>query len=403
MVGSGLESLEWPAERLWTEFGIVTLASERKVPALDDRCDLMQLGLVALSLLAGRRLGTDEYPDRIGTVLDEIGETHHWYDPIVFHALRAWLLRALQLDEHGFDSAREAGEALADLPDGPAGGDDQPLLHLTPLRAGVTQDDTRPVSSATSVERQPGLERARSAEAPAPARTRVRPLIRWAGAAVAVLALVEGAYIARLLYFGSDRASPQTAGVTTSPPAPSMRTVPVFVAAHVESDVPEIRPAVKEIPSKAPRTSAGDPETTSAPARSGGIRVSASIELHVLDGERVLGSSADGPIMVPAGQQDLEFVNSVIGYRVRQVVDVKRGQVVSLSVPVPNGTLNINATPWAEVWIDGNPLGETPLGGLSVVPGEHEIVFRHPQLGERRERAIVRPEATTRVAVNLQR
>jgi PEGA domain len=70
-------------------------------------------------------------------------------------------------------------------------------------------------------------------------------------------------------------------------------------------------------------------------------------------------------------------------------------------VVAPNGMLNINATPWASVWIDGNPVGDTPLGNLSITPGEHEVVFRHPQFGERRERAIVRVDGVTRVAVNF--
>jgi len=131
--------------------------------------------------------------------------------------------------------------------------------------------------------------------------------------------------------------------------------------------------------------------------------VSSSIELHVLDGERLLGSSKDGPIIARAGRHEFEFVNSVIGYRVRREVDVKPGQITALSVTVPNGTLNINAIPWAAVWIDGTFHGETPLGNLSIVPGEHEIVFRHPQLGERRERVVVRPDTPGRVAVNLQR
>jgi hypothetical protein len=107
--------------------------------------------------------------------------------------------------------------------------------------------------------------------------------------------------------------------------------------------------------------------------------------------------------MTRAGRHDLEFVNSVIGYRVRREVDVRAGQITALAITVPNGTLNINATPWAAVWIDGMSYGETPLGNVTVVPGEHEIVFRHPQLGERRERIIVRPETSGRVAVSLQR
>jgi len=55
------------------------------------------------------------------------------------------------------------------------------------------------------------------------------------------------------------------------------------------------------------------------------------------------------------------------------------------------------------VWIDGNSVGETPIGNLSVVPGEHEVVFRHPELGERRQKTMVRAGAETRVAVNLEK
>ena len=123
----------------------------------------------------------------------------------------------------------------------------------------------------------------------------------------------------------------------------------------------------------------------------------------MLDGERVVGSTAEGPIFAAAGRHEFDFVNSAIGFRTRLAVDVKAGQIVSFTVPVPNGTLNINAQPWAAVFIDGNSVGETPIGNLSVTPGEHEVIFRHPQLGERREKAIVRSGVETRVGVNLQR
>jgi PEGA domain-containing protein len=143
---------------------------------------------------------------------------------------------------------------------------------------------------------------------------------------------------------------------------------------------------------------AADPPVSAA-AHSGGFRVTAPVEVHVLDGERLLGSSVDGPIIAPAGQHEFEFVNSAIGYRVRRVVDVKPGQITAVTVNVPNGTLNINATPWATVWIDGAAYGDTPLGNVSIAPGEHEVVLRHPQFGERREKAIVRADGATRVSV----
>ena len=79
------------------------------------------------------------------------------------------------------------------------------------------------------------------------------------------------------------------------------------------------------------------------------------------------------------------------------------GQIVALAVRPPNGSVSINALPWAEVWIDGTSVGQTPLGNLSVPLGEHEVVFRHPELGERREKAFVRSDRLTRVSANFER
>jgi hypothetical protein len=81
---------------------------------------------------------------------------------------------------------------------------------------------------------------------------------------------------------------------------------------------------------------------------------------------------------------------------------VKTGQTTALAVSVPNGRLSINALPWAEVWIDDKLVGETPLGNVALPIGAHQIVFRHPQLGERRQSAVVRADAVSRVSVNLQ-
>ena len=156
-----------------------------------------------------------------------------------------------------------------------------------------------------------------------------------------------------------------------------------------------------------PVRSAAEPDTgrTAAPApqRSGGIRVVSPIELEVYEGDRRLGSSAVGIVSAPAGSHELDLVNSVLGFRTRQSVEVKGGQVVSLAVSPPEGRININAVPWAEVLIDGKVVGETPIGNLSIPLGDHEVVFRHPQLGEQRQKVVVRLDGVTRVSANLQR
>ena len=135
----------------------------------------------------------------------------------------------------------------------------------------------------------------------------------------------------------------------------------------------------------------------------GGIRLSSPIDLEVFEGDTRLGSSATGIVSAAAGRHELDLVNSLLGFRSRQVVDIKGGQVVPLTITPPNGRININAVPWAEVLIDGKSVGETPIGNLSIPLGEHEIVLRHPQLGEIRRTALVRSDVITRVTANLER
>ena len=48
------------------------------------------------------------------------------------------------------------------------------------------------------------------------------------------------------------------------------------------------------------------------------------------------------------------------------------------------GELNVNADPWADVWMNGKKVGETPVAGLQVPLGTHEIVVKRTAGGERR-------------------
>jgi serine/threonine-protein kinase len=71
-------------------------------------------------------------------------------------------------------------------------------------------------------------------------------------------------------------------------------------------------------------------------------------------------------------------------------------------VSVPDGRVSLNALPWAEVLIDGRPVGTTPLANLAVPIGHHEVVFRHPQFGERKQNLTVTATTPARIGINLQ-
>jgi hypothetical protein len=52
---------------------------------------------------------------------------------------------------------------------------------------------------------------------------------------------------------------------------------------------------------------------------------------------------------------------------------------VTAPPPVPQAAwLRLAVKPWADVTVDGRPLGQTPLGRVELVPGRHEIVLTHP-------------------------
>jgi hypothetical protein len=138
-----------------------------------------------------------------------------------------------------------------------------------------------------------------------------------------------------------------------------------------------------------------------ADAAAGWITFKSPIDLQIFEAKKLVGSTEADRLMLPAGKHDLELVNTELEFRRTMTVQVNAGSTATASVELPNGTLSINALPWAEVSISGKPVGTTPLGNLSVPIGLHEIVFRHPQLGERKRTVKVTAATPVRVGVDL--
>ena len=132
-------------------------------------------------------------------------------------------------------------------------------------------------------------------------------------------------------------------------------------------------------------------------------QVVAPLPLNVYSRGRLVGTSEAESIMLPLGTYDLELVNDSVGYRARRSVTLQAGRKSTLQIEPPRGTLHINAVPWAEVWVDNRRLGETPLGNVQVPVGTREIVFRHPELGERRTRVLVTTKEPSRVSIDLRK
>jgi hypothetical protein len=133
----------------------------------------------------------------------------------------------------------------------------------------------------------------------------------------------------------------------------------------------------------------------------GWLTVASPFPVDIIEGDEVIGTSGTAKITLLSGRHDVVLRNDSLGYAAPQTIDVVAGRTASVEVKPPTGLLNVNATPWADVLIDGRPAGQTPLGNIGLPIGPHQITFRHPELGERTRRVVVTAQGVSRVAENL--
>jgi hypothetical protein len=145
------------------------------------------------------------------------------------------------------------------------------------------------------------------------------------------------------------------------------------------------------------------PPATPAAAAGGWISVAAPFELKIREGGKLLGSSDADRLMLPAGDHGLEFSNEALGFQTKRSVKIDAGKTASLKIEAPNGVMSINAQPWAEVWVDGQRVGDTPIGKIPTPIGQHEVVLRHPELGERRQVVTVTLRQPARLGVDMRK
>jgi len=144
------------------------------------------------------------------------------------------------------------------------------------------------------------------------------------------------------------------------------------------------------------------PVSTATPGPvSGWISVKAPVSIEIREGGRLIGTTDSDKIMLAVGRHEVELVNETLGYRVTRTIQVPPGKVAPITVEFPQGVMNVNASPWAEVFVDGKKVGDTPIGNLPISIGPHEVVFRHPQFGEKRQAVSVTLKAPVRLSVDM--
>jgi hypothetical protein len=367
----------------------------------DSRADMRQLGFVAMSLLLRRRLDPADWPAKLPGLLDELNDV--MYQPALSARMRAWLERAMQLDPVSFASATDALNACDQLPSEKEMQrvESAHAMLLFPSEAMTTESGVPAPADLPPAEptAQPALQTP-------PEKARVWGKSRWGAwvmGGLALLAVGEAAVVLFLSYarpassvieIRSPESQAATAPVLRPLPAPSPAAMPVGPAVTTP---PAPAVAVKTV---TPPPAASPPPAAPG-SRIGGLMVTSAVDLQVFADGTLVGSTA-GPIALNDGAQSLEFVNDALAFRFRQVVNVRNGQMTSVTIALPSSRVNINAIPWADVTIDGVVAGETPIANFSLPIGTHEMVFRHPQLGERKQTVVVKVGPLLRISQTFQ-
>jgi hypothetical protein len=441
-LGGALQRLGLSPAALWRDFGVLALSDDRGLARIDARNDVAQLGATALSMLLGRSITLTDFQHRLPTLLDEFSNMAAAAPSAFAAPLRVWLEHALQLSPYPYRSAADAQDGLKELPASSVSPRTLAVATAGFLEAFPQEAERleaaqplRPKQGAGALVFQKVIDRPwrehgglidSESTAPAPAADLIAGASRqrnfrgaWIAIALGLVAVAEAAVIAWL-------ALPKPAvvaepAIVIESPAPgdtvmvdgkAVGTTPLQLT--VTSGTRAIRlvrasvvpaldgTAARPAPQDAPDARAiAAIEQAGARQRSGGVRISSPIELKVLEGDRVLGSTADGPIVTTAGTHQLDLLNTALGYRLHQTVTIRAGAMTPLTITPPMGRLSVNADPWAQVLIDDRPIGDTPVANVSVSLGEHQVVFRHPQLGERRETVTVRADTPTRISTSF--
>jgi hypothetical protein len=145
-----------------------------------------------------------------------------------------------------------------------------------------------------------------------------------------------------------------------------------------------------------------NPDAT-PPAGHGFLAVTVPIEVRAFENGKPVGMTRAMPWQLPAGHHELEIVNELLGVRERLPVDILEGRIHGLEIAIPPAALSVTTSVPAEIVIDGAALGAAPVVRHPVTAGQHDVIVRHPVLGERRLLVTVLPGAAVDVQVDLKK
>ncbi|HET9217559.1 MAG TPA: bacterial transcriptional activator domain-containing protein [Terriglobia bacterium] len=133
------------------------------------------------------------------------------------------------------------------------------------------------------------------------------------------------------------------------------------------------------------------PMSVAAAPPMGALAVSAAVPVEIYRGDENLGSTP-ATLQLVEGPHTLEYRYEGLRQTLTHLITREQTTTATVSFPVK---IQINAQPWAQVFMDGiklMPIGQTPLGDVSVPIGS-VLIFRNPNFPDKRYRVTAKDTA----------
>ena len=101
----------------------------------------------------------------------------------------------------------------------------------------------------------------------------------------------------------------------------------------------------------------------------GWLSISSPFDVDVFENDDAIGSSGASRIMLAAGRHTVTISSRALGFQDTRKIDVAAGKTTAVHIDAPKVSVSVNARPWADITLDGNNVGQTPIANLPVSIG----------------------------------
>jgi hypothetical protein len=108
----------------------------------------------------------------------------------------------------------------------------------------------------------------------------------------------------------------------------------------------------------------------------GWVALTAAVDVTLSEGGKPLKRDDRGWAILPPGTHDIHLDNPVLGVHETRHVVVTPGGTTRLSFEAHSSTISLTTNEVADVWVDGQPYGQTPLVDQPISIGLHDVRLR---------------------------